>query len=143
MVVVWYPETMDSTGPNVDASMWPILIIKEAESGDVETVQGCLGFLDELYATRKEPYVTIIDAQQGHRPSANQRYLQTEFRRKHEDHVKRYSLGTAIVFKSEILKAVITAMFWIKPPDTVTKAFTDMNSALDWARSRLQIAQSA
>jgi hypothetical protein len=123
---------------NVDVGMWPILIIKEADSDDPGIVERSLSVVEELYETKKEPYVTVIDGRAGRRPSPAQRYLQTEFRRKYEDHVKQYSRGTAIVTKSEILKAVVSAMFWLKAPDNVAKMFTDMESAIEWARDRLE-----
>ena len=85
----------------------------------------------------------VIDASEGRRPSPAQRYLETEFRRKHEGHVRKYCRGSAIIVKSEIIKAVITAVYWIKPPDTKTKFFTDMDSAMVWAHSRLKLARSA
>jgi hypothetical protein len=123
---------------NVDLDQWPILIIRSGEVEDVGIAERTLAVVEKLYQTKKEPYVTVLDGSNGKRPTAAQRYLQVEFRRKHEDHVKQYSRGTAIVCKSEILRAVATAMFWIKPPDNAAKMFTDMDDAIDWARARLE-----
>ena len=124
-------------GTNIDLDLWPIIVIKQADAGDDEMNQRNLVALDELYTTRKEPYVTVMDARGGKRPNAGQRYLQTEFRRKHQDHVKTYCRGFAIVTTSEAIKGVTSAMFMIKEPDTVTELFTDMDSAVAWARERL------
>jgi hypothetical protein len=123
---------------NVDTDMWPILIIRAGDTDDADIAERTLAVVEELYQTKKEPYVTVLDGRNGRRPSPDQRYLQVEFRRKHEDHVRQYSRGTAIVSKSEILKAVVAAMHWIKAPDTTTKMFTDMASAIAWAHTRLE-----
>ncbi len=123
---------------NVDTDMWPILIIRAGDTDDAEIVERTLAVVEELYLTRKEPYVTVLDGSNGKRPSPAQRYLQVEFRRKHESHIKQFSLGSAIVCSSEIIKAVATAMYWIKAPDNVTKMFIDMESAIAWAREQLE-----
>ena len=123
---------------NVDSDNWPILLIRAGETDDTSIVERTLAVVEDLYETRKEPYVMVLDGRNGRRPSPAQRYLQVEFRRKHAKHVRQYSRGTAIVCKSEILKAVATAMYWIKAPDSVTKMFTDMESAIAWANERLE-----
>ena len=130
---------MFQEGTNVDIDMWPILIIRSGDTDDADIAERTLAVVEELYQRKKEPYVTVIDASNGRRPSPAQRYLQVEFRRAHEEHVKTYCRGFALISKSEILKAVATAMHWIKSPDTATKVFTDMDSALAWANAQLEI----
>ena len=122
----------------MDIAQWPILIVVLGAEDDEGLVERSLKVIEELYENRREPFVTIIDATSGRRLTPAERYSQTEFRRKHEDHIKEYSRGTALVFNSEILKAVVTAMHWLKPPDNVTKTFTDMDSATAWAKERLE-----
>ena len=124
---------------SLDIDTWPILVARLTDPGDISGLENDLALVEDLFIAKKESYVTIIDARNGERPSPAQRYLQTEFRRKHEDHIKQYSRGTAIVVNSEILKAVARAMFWIKAPDNVTKMFTDMDEAIEWAQLRLEI----
>jgi hypothetical protein len=129
---------MFQKGTNVETDMWPILIIRAGEIEDVGITERTLEVVEKLYQTKKESFVTVLDASNGVRPSPAQRYVQVEFRRKHEDHIKQYSRGTAIVCKSEILRAVATAMYWIKAPDNVTKMFTDLDDAIEWARDQLE-----
>ena len=80
---------MTSERSSIDASQWPILIIRIVPNDEVDFLVRSFEAVADLYHTRKEPYVTIIDASSGHRPSPEHRYLQTEFRRQHEDHVKK------------------------------------------------------
>ena len=123
---------------NVDTDLWPIVIIRSGDTDDADVAERTLAVVEELYQTKKEPYVTVLDGSNGRRPSPAQRYIQVEFRRKHAEHVKTFCRGFALVSKSEIIKAVATAMYWIKSPDTATKVFTDMESAIAWARAQLE-----
>ncbi len=129
---------MIKEGTNVDADQWPIVVIKEAHPDDIDTIKRGLVVVADLYRTNKEPYVIIMDSRKGYRPSAAQRYVLTEFRRNHKDHVETYCRGFAIVSSSAIIKAVVAAMHWIKSPDTSTKVFPDMDSAVDWANAQLK-----
>jgi hypothetical protein len=105
---------------------------------DLDQAKIALEVVEEMYQTHQEPYVTVLDARDGKRPSAVERNLQNEFRVKHEAHVRQYCRGSALVCNSEIIKGVATAMFWFKKPDTETKVFTNMDEAMAWARSRLE-----
>jgi hypothetical protein len=127
---------MAKTSKTVITDQWPIIILLTSE--DLEQAKEALDVVEEMYQTHQEPYVTVLDARDGKRPSAVERNLQNEFRVKHEAHVRQYCRGSALVCNSEIIKGVATAMFWFKKPDTVTKVFTDMDQAMDWARSRLE-----
>jgi hypothetical protein len=127
---------MTKTSPTVVTDQWPILIL--LPSSNLDEAKHSLAVVEELYETRQDPYVTVLDAREGQRPSAVERNLQNAFRVKHEAHVRRYCRGSALVCNSEIIKGVATAMFWFKKPDTITKVFTDIDEALAWARSRLE-----
>ena len=131
-------DVMNPEPSSIDASMWPILIVRIVKNDQPEYLEREFDVVANLYETRKEPYVTVVDASNSHRPSPAHRYLQTEFRRRYQDHVRAYCRGTAIVVNSAIIRAVITAIFWIKPPDTKTKFFADMDSAIAWARAQLE-----
>jgi hypothetical protein len=126
---------MTKTSEKVLTDQWPIMILLPSDS--VDEGKHSLEVVEEMYQTHSEPYVLVLDAREGKRPSAVERNLQTEFRIKHETHVRRYCRGSALVCNSEIIRGVATAMFWLKKPDTVTKAFTNIDEAMTWARSRL------
>jgi hypothetical protein len=127
---------MAKTSPTVLTDQWPILVL--LPSSNLEEAKHALAVVDEIYQTHQEPYVTVLDARNGKRPTAVERTLQNEFRVKHEDYVRKYCRGSALVCNSEIIRGVATAMFWFKKPDTSTKAFTDMDEAVAWALSLLE-----
>jgi hypothetical protein len=128
---------MIKTSPSVQTDQWPILILKAAR--DMADARLAQDIVEELYQAHNEPYVTILDAREGKRPSAVERRLQNAFRIKYQDYVRKYCYGSALVTNSEIIRGAATAMFWVKKPDTATKVFTHMDEAIAWARSLLEV----
>jgi hypothetical protein len=122
----------------IQMGRWPILVVYSPAHHSEEDLRNQLEELGKVYDTHKEPYVLVLDARSGRRPSALQRKIQNEFREKYDAHVKQYCQGTAIVTSSELLKGAATAMFWVKKPASVTKFFTDIQEALVWAEERLK-----
>ena len=117
---------------------WPILVVYSPSNFSKEDLQNHLEALGKIYDTHKEPYVLVLDARSGRRPSATQRKIQSEFRETYDAHIRQYCRGTAFVTNSELLKGAATAMFWVKKPTTVTKFFTDFDDAIVWAEERLK-----
>ena len=126
---------MEKTSKTVIMDDWPILILRTSEN--LEESKHALDVVEEIYTTHQEPYAIVLDARDGRKPTAVERNMQNDFRVKHEDYVKKYCRGSALVTNSSIIKGVATAMFWFKKPDTVTKVFTEMDEAMEWVRSLL------
>lgn len=126
---------MTNTPKGVETNQWPILILRPSDS--IEEAKQAMAVVEEMYQTHSEPYVTVLDGREGKRPSAVERKLQNDFRIKYQDYVRKYCYGSALVCNSQIIRGVATAMFWVKKPDTATKAFTDMDEAITWGRSLL------
>ena len=122
----------------IDLNRWPILVVYSPANFTEEELKSHLEELGQVYEVRKEPYVLVLDARSGRRPSAVQRKIQSDFREKYDDHIKTYCRGTAFVTSSELLKGAATAMFWVKKPSTETKFFTNIEDAFSWAEERLR-----
>ena len=122
----------------IDLNRWPILVVYSPANFTEEELKSHLEELGQVYEVRKEPYVLVLDARSGRRPSALQRKIQSDFREKYDDHIKTYCRGTAFVTSSELLKGAATAMFWVKKPTTETKFFTNIEDAFSWAEERLR-----
>ena len=122
----------------IDLNRWPILVVYSPANFTEEELKSHLEELGQVYEVRKEPYVLVLDARSGRRPSALQRKIQSDFREKYDDHIKTYCRGTAFVTSSELLKGAATAMFWVKKPSTETKFFTNIEDAFSWAEERLR-----
>ncbi|MCP4195858.1 MAG: hypothetical protein GY762_01800 [Proteobacteria bacterium] len=117
---------------------WPILVVYSPADFTEDDLRAQLEEIGKIYDIRKEPYVLVLDATSGRRPSALQRKIQSEFREKYDAHIREYCRGTAFVTSSELLKGAATAMFWIKKPTTTTKFFTNIQQAFAWAEEQLQ-----
>ena len=122
----------------IQMQRWPILVVYSPSQQSVEDLKNHLEKLGKIYDTHKEPYVLVLDARSGRRPSAMQRKIQSDFREKYDAHVKQFCRGTAFVTNSELLKGAATAMFWVKKPSTTTKFFTDFDEAVAWAEEQLK-----
>jgi hypothetical protein len=127
---------MIKTDKNVIMDGWPILILKTSDT--LEESRHALDVVEEIYETHQEPYAIVLDASDGRKPSAAERNMQNDFRVEHQEYVRKYCRGSALVCNSAIIRGVANAMFWFKKPDTVTKVFTDMDEAMAWARSLLE-----
>ena len=127
---------MEKTSKTVITDDWPVLVLRTSDN--LEASQHALDVVEEIYATHQEPYAIVLDARDGRKPSADERNLQNDFRIKHEEYVRKYCRGSALVCNSAVIRGIAAAMFWFKKPDTVTKAFTDMDEAMAWAHSLLE-----
>ena len=122
----------------IQMQRWPILVVYSPPQHTDDELREHLKELGEIYDSRKEPYVLVLDARSGRRPSAVQRKIQSDFREKYDAHVRQFSRGTAFVTNSELLKGAATAMFWVKKPASTTKFFTNMDEAMVWAEEQLK-----
>jgi hypothetical protein len=122
----------------IQMNRWPILVVYSPSEVTVDELRNHLNAVGKIYDTHEEPYVLVLDARSGRRPSAMQRKIQSEFREKYDAHTTKYCRGTAFVTSSELLKGAATAMFWIKKPTTTTKFFTDFDEAIVWAEEQLK-----
>jgi hypothetical protein len=122
----------------VDESRWPILVVTPPTEYSEEMHRQYLAYLGWIYETRSGPYCLIIDARNTPRPAPLQRKVETEFRNEYAAHVKQHCRGTAFVMSSKVMAGVLTAMFWIKKPDTEIKSFSDFDEALTWAKGRVR-----
>jgi hypothetical protein len=129
---------MDQDREILQMDRWPILVVYSPPNFSEQDLRNHLDQLGKVYDTRKEPYVLVLDATSGRRPSALQRKIQSEFREQYDAHIREYSRGTAFVTSSELLKGAATAMFWIKKPTTTTKFFTNIQQAFAWAEEQLK-----
>ena len=137
--------TMNEAAANISQELdiiqmqrWPILVVYSPPQHSDEELRNHLNELGAIYDSHKEPYVLVLDARSGRRPSATQRKIQSEFREKYDAHVKQFCRGTAFVTNSELLKGAATAMVWVKQPSTTTKFFTNIDEAMVWAEEQLK-----
>jgi hypothetical protein len=115
-----------TTPPLIIARLWGALTDDEFRS--------YLRGYDEIMA-RGRPVVVIIDARRVEPASASQRKIQADWLIARDADIRKLLLGMAFVLASPIVRAIITAVFWIKPlpcPHTVKASLHD---AHEWASS--------
>jgi len=81
--------------------------------------------------------VTIIDLSQAAGATAAQREMQTDWLTRHDDVLRRVSLGTAFVVRSQMVRGALTGIFWLRPLPHEYTITTSLDAALDWAIDRL------
>jgi len=85
----------------------------------------------------RSPMALVVLAGSMLRISARQRRRLAEFEKRFEDHDRRYGVGVALVASNTIVRGLITAVFWLKPPVYPHRFFADRDEALAWLRERL------
>ena len=136
-------ENLSCDSDLVETGYWPILITHSIPSMTEEKLTRQLEICGRLYVERQEPYVLVVDARTGRRPDAIERKILNDFRAEHQGHIHRFCRGIAFVFSSELLRGVLTAMYWVRKPSTETKVFTDYETALNWGAEQLGIPAPA
>ncbi len=122
----------------VSEEQWPIIVIRPPAEYDNDIHDQYLKYLGSIYERRKEKYAVVIDARKCSRPNSIQRKEENAFRTKYEDHVKQFCCGTAFVIQSAVMAGVITAIFWLKQPDTKHRSFSDIDAAFEWVKKQLE-----
>lgn len=72
--------------------------------------------------------------------NAHQRKRQAEWNQRHDATVRGVMVGTSYITTSPIVRGVITAVLWLKPPPGSHKVVAQLDDALDWACEQCAMA---
>jgi hypothetical protein len=131
---------LDGLAITIDESRRPIVTVRFKGSATDEEFRAYLRDMSEQILARRQKTVTILDAGTWSTSTATQRQLQAEWLREHKDELKRFSLGSAFVIRSPLVRGVLTAIFWIQPMETAHVVVPTVAEAEAWARDRLREA---
>ena len=84
--------------------------------------------------------VTVVDLTHAAPLSAKQRGAQAQWMKENEELIRAVSLGAAYVVPSPLIRGVLTAVFWVRPPLEPYGLFATRDEAFEWARERLREA---
>lgn len=84
--------------------------------------------------------VTILDARRAVRNPATQRKKQAEWIERHTEQLRKYSLGTAFIINSPLVRGVLTAILWVRPLPTQHTVVSTMEEAEAWVQQQLAAA---
>ncbi len=126
--------------PRIDLSRHPLVIVTFDGLATDREFEEYLSAMTRQILDRNELSVTILDASRSGRAPATQRKKQAEWLQQHQARLRQYSLGTAFVITSPLVRGVLTAILWMQSlptPHTVVGTFAE---AERWALERLAAA---
>ena len=126
----------------VDSSRAPLYILTFPES---TTDEELLAFCNarEAWAERAtHPVAWVVDLSAVRTVTARQRQIFATHLGRFERHDIAHNRGSALVVPNAILRGVVTAIFWIKPPRFPHELFTKPLEAISWADKQLRTGQS-
>lgn len=84
------------------------------------------------------PVAWVVDLSAIREASASQRKIFAEHLARFEAHDIAYNCGSALVVPSAVLRGLVTAVFWVKPPKFPNQLFEKREDALAWATRQLR-----
>ncbi len=122
---------------NVDKTRWPLLVIKY--HGDATDAEYAAMLVERTtLLRRREKYAVLLDASTCGDMPASQRKLEADWSRENHDQLAQFLIGIVFVFKSPLLRAALTAIFWLHPFSWPYVILPTLQEADAWASERLR-----
>lgn len=126
--------------PRLDLSRLPLVRVTfDGLASDAEFDKYLSGITDLLMVGRQKT-VTVLDARASARAPATQRKRQAAWIKEHESLLRRYSLGTAFVITSPLVRGVLTAILWLQQLPTPHTVVATIAEAERWATEQFRRA---
>jgi hypothetical protein len=121
----------------VDGSAWPLVRVTLPPKASNEEVQA---YLDELrtYRERREFWAVVVDSTASWGFNAKQRRMQADYIASGIELSRYYLKALAFVAGSQLQRGMLTAIFWLKPPQSPHRVFSSVWEAEAWARKMLE-----
>lgn len=120
--------------PQIDDRYFPLVVNTIPERIRTEDLPAFFA-KSEAILLRRQPYVTITDASACRElPSAIVRKELAEWSKKFDSQMKRYTVGSAIVITSPLVRGGLTALFWLAPPPYPQQVVATVAEAVDVVR---------
>jgi hypothetical protein len=121
----------------LDTNQWPIAVVTPEGVATTEELSEFFAAYTAMLRARREAYVLIIDLRRSADMPAAQRKVLTDYMKKQEDVVRMRCAGTALIFESAVMRAVLTAIFWVKQPPQEVRVFGNVQEAVAWGGEAL------
>ena len=124
---------------HIDYEEWPIVHVRPPRTVEDEELAEFLHSFSVETKTRGGGCVVVLDLRRCEKLSVAQRELMTE----HMAEMDSLDLlrGCAMVFRSRLLKGIMTAMFWVYRPRYPTRVFNSVGDASTWASLRVDVVR--
>ena len=124
---------------DADFSDWPLVTVRATGKVSDAEHEAFIEQLDENALRTRQPYALVMDLRGNGGLSPKQRQRQAD--RVAELRVRGLQCaGVALVFKSPLLRGMLTAILWIAKPEHPVEVFQDLGDALVWAKDQLRAA---
>jgi hypothetical protein len=124
----------------IDDTRRPLIVVTFVGSATDAEFDAYLDAMATSVLARRERTVTLLDATRSDATPAAQRRRQAEWLKTHDAELRRYSLGTAFVIRSPIVRGVLTAILWIQPMSVPYTVVATRNEGEAWAAEMLSRA---
>jgi hypothetical protein len=122
---------------DLDISKWPVPVITPEGLVSDEELSEFFENYSRMLQQRREPYALIVDLRRASDMPAKQRKTLTDYMKRQEHVLGMYCAGTALIFESSVMRAILTAIFWIRKPPQEVRVFANVQEADLWARASL------
>jgi len=142
----WHHHQMDVERPQdisskvkVDDSRWPVVIITQQieQLTDAERIASLELSNQVLGSHGNAPYALVLDNRKAGPMPATQRKLIAEYMEKNALRARARCACTAFVSESVVMRAMLTAIMWLRKPEVETETFGDLNAAIAWGQRKL------
>jgi len=117
--------------PHVDDRHFPLVVNIIPERIRAEQLPAFFA-KSEAVLRRRQPYVTITDATACRElPNAMVRKALADWSKEFDPLMKQYTLGSAIVITSPLVRGGLTALFWLAPPPYPQQVVPTLPEAID------------
>jgi hypothetical protein len=133
--------TRDFGGIRIDTTAWPLIVWNSPRDSPHEAVMRALEYLVQVWKATPadtKSFLVCDLSLQGRAPSASERREIASFLALHDKLQRKALLGGALVVSSAIVRGVITAVFWLRPPAVPQKAFGTRAQAVTHAIEQIE-----
>jgi hypothetical protein len=122
----------------IDDSRHPLVLVTFVGGATDAEFQDYLDRMEKLVVLRRETNCTILDATRAGDTPAKQRRMQSEWLKRNETLLAKYSAGTAFVITSPLVRGLLTAILWVSPMAAPHTVVATVDEAEAWAIARLR-----
>ena len=122
---------------DLDISRWPTAIVTPTGTVTSEELTQFFESYSSMLRNKREHYALIIDLRRSADMPAGQRKILTDYMKRQEAVAGMLCAGTALVFESTLMRALLTAIFWVRNPPQEVRVFGTVQEATYWAAEAL------
>lgn len=128
--------------PWIDTSRAPLYVLKfPASTTDDELIACCDA--REVWADRaRYPVTWVVDMSAVRTVTPRQRQIFGAHLGRMDKHNFTYNRGASLIVPNAVIRGMVTAAFWIKPPRFPHRLFSNRGEGLRWAEEQLRVGHA-